>query len=857
MPESISVQHEALLKQQSSLARFGELALKSESLDEILTEACRLVSGALGTDLAKVLELQADGRTLLVKAGVGWKPGVVGQVRVEAHESSSEGHALRTGQPVICTDARNESRFTLPAFLRDNDVRALVNVVILGGKDRPPYGVLEVDSHAPRQFGDTDIAFLQGYANLLAAAVDRLRVLTEVRRSEAFAHSVIAASPDCVKVLEQDGTLRFMSEQGLRLNEIANPAQVLGRDFAELWPEAERDKIRDAIARAANGEKVRIDGFAPTMRGAPRWSEVSFAPLPGTGDEPLRIVAVSRDTSDRTLAEAARRESEERLRVIFEAAPVGIIVCEAPHGRIIAGNPMAERIFRHPILHSPDVESYKHWVSFHSDGRRVQGSEYPLARALRGEEQASLEVHYQFDDGSRGWVLLTATPMRGSSGAITGAIVTAEDIDLRKQAAAVLEQSNSRLEARADANARDLVQSNRDLVAEIGNRQVAEGMVRQLQKMEAVGQLTGGIAHDFNNMLAVVISGMNLVQRRLARGETDVGRFVEAALNGALRASALTQRLLAFSRQQALTPTPVDINKLLNGMTDLLHRTLGDAVQVETVLAADLWLTHADANQLENVVLNLTVNARDAISGNGKLTVETSNTRLDDTYARENPDVAAGQYVMIAVSDTGSGMHPDVMTRVFDPYFTTKEVGKGTGLGLSQVYGFVKQSGGHIKLYSEVGQGTSVKIYLPRFYGEVIPDTRKLPTTVAQPGSREQIVLVVEDETRVREMTVAALRELGYTAIHADNATGALRQIDEHPDLALLFTDVVMPDMNGRQLAEEAARRRPGLKILYTTGYTQDAVVHNGVLDSNVNLLPKPFSLEQLALKLREVIGSR
>ena len=855
MPPHLSPEHEALLKQQSTLARFGELTLRSESLDEILTEACQLVREALGTELAKVLELQPDGQTLLVKAGVGWKPGVVGHVRVEAEEASSEGHALRTGEPVISADTREEARFTLPAFLHEHGVRALVNVPIIGGKGRGSYGVLEVDSREPRQFGASDIAFLQGYANLLAAAVDRLRVIGELRRSEAFANSVLAASPDCIKVLDADSTLRFMSERGLRLNEVADPAQVLGHNFADFWPDAERSKIRDAVARAAAGDTTRIQGETRTLQGTPMWLEVSFAPLPGMDGEPPQVVGISRDVTDRTLAEQAHRATEERLRVIFEATPVGIIICEAPTGRIVAGNPAAERVFRHAILNSPDVESYKNWVSFHADGRRVQSSEYPLARALRGEERPTLEVHYQFDDGSRSWILLSAAALRDAAGVITGAIVTAQDIDLEKRANATLQQSNSTLEARVETSARDLAQTNRDLVAEIGGRQAAEGMVRQLQKMEVVGQLTGGIAHDFNNMLAVVVSGLNLVQRRLARGDTEIGRFVDAAMDGATRAGALTQRLLAFSRQQALSPVPLDPNKLLSGMEDLLHRTLGEAVQVETVLAAQLWMAHADPSQLENAVLNLAVNARDAMDGRGKLTIETANTRLDDVYAREH-DVVAGQYVMIAVSDTGSGMTPAVMAQVFDPYFTTKEIGKGTGLGLSQVYGFVRQSGGHIKLYSEPGQGTSVKIYLPRFYGEATFDVRRSAEVAPEPGSRDQVVLVVEDEARVRELTVAVVRELGYTVIHADNATSAFRQLDEHPGLTLLFTDVVMPDMNGRQLAEEAKRRQPGLKVLFTTGYAPDAVIHNGVLDPTMHLLPKPFTLEQLAAKLHAVIGS-
>lgn len=304
----------AVLGQQRTLARFGELALRSNSLDEILHEACRLVGGALGTDLAKVLELQEDGRSLLVKAGVGWKPGVVGHVRVEAEESSSEGHALRTGEPVISSDTHKETRFSFPDFLEDNGVRALVNVVILGSEGERPYGVLEVDSHEPRQFDDGDIAFLRGYANLLAAAVARLRVLAEVRRSEAFAHGVLAASPDCVEVVEADGTLSFINDRGLTLSEIDDRAMIIGRDYGNLWPEEARADIRSALTRAMGGQAARIESFCPTAKGNPRWWEVHFAPLSVAPDEPTRVVAISRDVSERRQVEAARRHSEDRLR---------------------------------------------------------------------------------------------------------------------------------------------------------------------------------------------------------------------------------------------------------------------------------------------------------------------------------------------------------------------------------------------------------------------------------------------------------------------------------------------------------------------------------------------------------------
>ena len=389
---------------------------------------------------------------------------------------------------------------------------------------------------------------------------------------------------------------------------------------------------------------------------------------------------------------------------------------------------------------------------------------------------------------------------------------------------------------------------------EVARRERLESQLRQSQKMEAVGQLTGGIAHDFNNMLAVVIGSLNLLKRRLRRGETDNMRFIDGALDGAERAATLTHRLLAFSRQQPLAPQSIDPNRLISGMSEMLRRTLGEHIAVETVLAGGLWRTHADPGQLENAIVNLAVNSRDAMPNGGKLTIETANTSLDETYAAQHVDVPAGQYVLLAVSDTGQGMPADVVAKAFEPFFTTKELGKGTGLGLSQVLGFVKQSGGHVKIYSEPHHGTTIKIYLPRFFGVVDELVPIAPTEPAALGQRDEVVLVVEDEERMLQVSCDAFRELGYTVLHAGGPIAALRVMDTHPEVTLLFTDVVMPEMNGHQLAREAVLRLPKLKVLYTTGFSRNAVIHNGVLDQDVNFISKPFTIEQLASKARAIL---
>jgi signal transduction histidine kinase/CheY-like chemotaxis protein len=407
---------------------------------------------------------------------------------------------------------------------------------------------------------------------------------------------------------------------------------------------------------------------------------------------------------------------------------------------------------------------------------------------------------------------------------------------------------------------RELLALNSDLVQANIELEAGESKIRHLQKMESLGQLTGGVAHDFNNMLAVVIGGLGVAKRRLEKGDSNIQSLIDGALDGAHRAAALTKRLLAFSRQQPLEPQLVQANKLVSGMSEMIARTLGGTIRTETVLAGGLWTIHADSSQLESALLNLCVNARDAMNEGGRLTIETANGHLDDAYATAHTEVAAGQYVMIAVSDTGSGMTPETAAKAFDPFFTTKGAGKGTGLGLSQVHGFVKQSGGHIKIYSEPGNGTTVKMYFPRVYRADTDintvskgsEVKRLPM-----GKADQLILVVEDDAKVREVTLSMLRDLGYSTIHAEGAGTALRQLDDHPNVTLLFTDIVMPDVNGRKLADEALKRRPELKVLFTTGFTKNAVVHNGVLDAGVQLLQKPFSIEELASKIKVLLSAR
>jgi signal transduction histidine kinase len=448
--------------------------------------------------------------------------------------------------------------------------------------------------------------------------------------------------------------------------------------------------------------------------------------------------------------------------------------------------------------------------------------------------------------------VFTERSERGLTGLAAEAAVAMDNAALAKTVQRELAERIRAEEALRDLNAT----LEQQIVERTQQLRKNEDALRQAQKMEAVGQLTGGVAHDFNNLLQIIVGSLETIRRILPTEYGRLHRAAEQGMNGARRAGALTQRLLAFSRRQPLDPKPIDVNMLVSGMSDLLHRALGETVSVETVRAAGLWPVEADPNELEAAILNLAVNARDAMPEGGRLTIETANAHIDEGYALSHAEVVPGQYVGISVSDTGTGMDANTVAQAFEPFFTTKPVGKGTGLGLSQVYGFVKQSGGHVKIYSEVGQGTTVRIYLPRLTGQEheIQAENEMPLPE---GTREETVLVVEDDDDVRTHSVESLRDLGYRVIEAHDGPSALRLLERQPRVDLLFTDVVLPSgMTGAQVAAQARALRPNLKVLFTTGYARNAIIHHGRLDKGVQLITKPFTFADLAAKVRDVLDA-
>jgi PAS domain S-box-containing protein len=538
-----------------------------------------------------------------------------------------------------------------------------------------------------------------------------------------------------------------------------------------------------------------------------------------------KLLELNRGLEERALRRAAElasstvklEESERRFRLLVEGVNDYAIFMLDPSGKVINWNRGAQRIkgyAREEIIG-------EHFSRFYTEEDRGNAVPRKALETARTTGKFEAEGWRMRKDGTRFWASVVINAIRDSNGEIIG-----------------------------------FAKVTRDLT----ERRAAEERLHQSQKMEGIGQLTGGVAHDFNNLLTIIIGNLEILQRNFRDDGLDVTRLQRAADNamrGARRAEALTQRMLAFSRQQPLEPKSVDVGRLVSGMSDFLRRTLGEQIAVETVLVGGLWRAFADPNQLEVAVINLAVNARDAMPNGGKLTIETANIHLDEIYAAAQAEVLPGQYVLLAVTDTGVGMTPEVRAKAFDPFFTTKDIGQGTGLGLSQVYGFVKQSRGHVKIYSEIGEGTTVKLYLPRHHSEVDAQ-EEAPMLGITRGRRSETVLVVEDDADVRTYSTESLRELGYTVLEASHARAALQILDANPDTAVIFTDIGLPGgMNGRQLAEEAHKRHPTIKVLFTTGYARNAIVHDGRLDPGVELLTKPFTQAALGAKLRDIIDAR
>ncbi|MFJ2357120.1 PAS domain-containing protein [Pseudomonas fluorescens] len=564
---------------------------------------------------------------------------------------------------------------------------------------------------------------------------------------------------------------------------------------------------------------------------------------------PVRFLGAALDLTERKHTEQALRQSQTELQLIINAMP--ILISYVDHEERFRLNNAAyldwygltpQELYGRTIREVIGEEAYFLRAPY-------------IAEALAGRP-CSFSLYTPHRDGSSRHALMNYLPRHGADGAVNGFYIFVIDESERKKTEEALRNLNETLEERVSARTEQLAQANQRLQNEMFERERAEDALRHAQKMEAVGQLTGGIAHDFNNMLTGIIGSLDLMQRYIADGRAhEIGRFTEAAVSSANRAAALTHRLLAFSRRQSLDRKTLNVNELIHSLEDLIRRTKGDPIELTLRLADDVWPISTDVSQLENALLNLVINARDAMPDGGELLIETANVYLDGNDITTLEPVKAGDYLMLAVSDNGTGMTPSVRAKAFDPFFTTKPIGQGTGLGLSMIYGFAQQSGGHVSLDSLPDHGTCVRLYLPRL--NLLEPEHPLvePTGAAPTATCGETVVVVEDDPAVRMLVLDLLKELGYLAHEAADASAALPLLESELRVDLLVTDVGLPGMNGRQLAEIARQHRPGLKVLFMTGYAQKAAERQGFLEDGMDMVAKPFSIEVLANKIREMIN--
>ena len=649
-----------------------------------------------------------------------------------------------------------------------------------------------------------------------AVAVTPIEALDDTRRLQVLIDGV---RDYAVYLISPDGRIVSWNSGAKRLKGY-DATEIVGRRYASLFTEEDRRRgvPETALRTAAAQGRWESEGWRVRKDGTRFWALAVLDAVRDDNGNLIGYAKVTRDITERLQARERLHESEALFRQLVNAVVDYAIFQLDPQGYVLTWNTGAQRIKGY----SAEEIIGQHFSRFYlQEDRQASLPEKGLATAAQ-EGRFESEGWRVRKDGSKFRALVVIDPVRDEGGNLIGFAKVTRDVsekyEMQKQLAAS-------------------------------------------QRMEAVGQLSGGIAHDFNNLLMIVLGNLETIQRytnSLPGPQPNLQRAVANGLRGAHRAAALTSRLLAFSRRQALDPRPIDLNKFLNRSANFMQRTLGEGAEVETLGAPGLWQIEADPNYLETALLNLAINSRDAMPGGGKITMEASNIFADDEYCHKNPEIAPGPYVLVCVSDTGSGMPPDVLNRAIEPFFTTKEPGQGTGLGLSQVYGFVKQSGGYFKIYSEVDQGTTVRIYMPRYTGKGDGEEDS-DEGVAGVSECNESILHVEDDGDIRAYLTEVLRGLGYRVWAVPNATAALPILEGNGQrIDLLLTDIVMPGLNGRELGQQAQRLRPGLPVLYMTGYSRNAVVRHGRLDDGVNLVQKPILQQVLATRVRDLLdGAR
>lgn len=650
-----------------------------------------------------------------------------------------------------------------------------------------------------------------------------VRDRTEAQEAQAkqaadaeFMREVLASSNDCIKVLDLDARLEFMSDGGQKVMEVSDFNQLRGCAWPDFWEGEAKGQVLAAVAAARGGGVGRFQGPANTAAGNPRYWDVQVTPIPGPDGVPAKLLSISRDITDSSMQKKAIEELNATLeQKVLDQARERSVVWKVSLDLLGGLNSKGYFETCNPAWYTllgwseKEVTSMSIFEMLHPDDVERTRAGFELTQ--QGQPAIYFTNRYRHKDGSYRWISWVGVP----EGELVYCI--GRDITGEKQAAASLE--------------------------------IAQEQLRQSQKMEAVGQLTGGLAHDFNNFLAIISNSLELLRRRAGKGDiAELDRYLDMAQGASKRAAALTHRMLAFSRRQTLDPKATDINRLIAGMEDMARRAIGHDIALEVVGLAGLWTVNVDRHQLESALLNLCINARDAMPHGGRLTIESANKWMDERNANERL-LKPGQYVSICVTDTGTGIDANTQKRIFEPFYTTKPIGEGTGLGLSMVYGFAAQSGGQVRVYSEVGMGTTMCIYLPRFRGEAALEETLPPVGPAIIESA-RVVLVVDDEPTVRTIVCEVMKDLGNRCLEAEDGAKGLSILRSATPIDLLITDVGLPGgMNGRQLADAARQFRPELKILFITGYAENAVVGNGHLDPGMEILTKPFEIDALAAR--------
>ncbi|MDN4036344.1 PAS domain-containing protein [Massilia sp. YIM B02443] len=783
--------------------------------------ASRILGQTLDVELVGYGTIDLEAETLTVECD--WTRGDAGSLAgtVPFRDFGAHIDAFRRGDTVAVRDVRRDPRTRDHApQLEAGGVRAFVDTPVL--ERGSLVALLYVSSAHAREWSEGELAFMREVAQRTHAATARRQAEQSLRQLAASLEQQVKArtreldrswqlSQELLVVALPDGTIEMVNPMWTVLLGYEKH-EIVGKKFIEFTHPDDLDAT--LITFAGMLEKPLSVPYVYRFR----HRDGSYRPLSWTGAfEEGKVYAAGRDLTPERAREQALSEAEAFSRLALNSVGgVGAWTLDLHTGRYVCDAAIAELYGVDPVRGAGGVPVEEFLANVHPDD--LPQLRVEIARSMTSGKDMAYEYRLRHPGGAIRWVL-------------------------------------SRWRTQLDEHGLPARRSG--IGIETTGQRNLEEQLRQAQKMEAVGQLTGGLAHDFNNLLAGITGALDLMQIRIRQGRTaELERYMTVAQGAARRAAALTHRLLAFSRRQTLDPRPTNVNQLVAGMEELIRRTIGPQVALEVVGAVGLWPALIDAGQLENALLNLCINARDAMPDGGRITIETANKWLDYSAAKTHA-IPEGQYLSLCVTDTGTGMTPELMAKVFEPFFTTKPIGEGTGLGLSMIHGFARQSGGEVRIYSEVGQGTTVCIYLPRYYGELEIEDAGLKTAAGAHGGQGETVLIVDDEPSVRMLVTEVLQDLGYNALEAGDSAAGLKLLQSDARIDLMVTDVGLPGgMNGRQLAEAALERRPGLQVLFITGYAENSLIGNGHLKPGMQVLTKPFAIDALAARIREMIAA-